>query len=267
MMSNNTVKKVISTIFFLILIFIIFLAVVIFSTTAFALIDTPDILSDAKLENISTGEALDYNKLSSLSAKYESSGNAGTIANNAGDIGGKSYGAFQFASNIGSLDSFLIWLYNIDRSLYKRLISARNSDGGYGSNFDNEWFKIAQENHDYFYKLQYNYIKQAYFDVVVDFYKSRGTDFTKRSKTLQCVIWSLSVQHGTSGAVYIINKQNLGFSNDLKDDANFIRGIYAERRKVDIYFSSSTQSIKNAVFNRFINEERDALVMLKKELK
>ena len=104
-------------------------------------------------------------------------------------------------------------------------------------------------------------------NVVVDFYKSRGTDFTKRSKTLQCVIWSLSVQHGTSGAVYIINKQNLGFSNDLKDDANFIRGIYAERRKVDIYFSSSTQSIKNAVFNRFINEERDALVMLKKELK
>ncbi|MEN8904452.1 MAG: hypothetical protein ABF289_00675 [Clostridiales bacterium] len=260
------IKKITSIVFFLIIIFIIFLAVVIFSTTTFAFVDTGTAFTLPELENVSTGEALDFNNLSSLSAKYESNGKAGTIANNSGDPGGKSYGAFQFASNVGSLDSFLIWLYNIEINLYNKLMSARNKDGGYGSHFDSTWIQIANEDQDYFYKLQYNYTKQVYFDVVINFYKARGIDFTKRSKSLQCVIWSTSVQFGKMGAVNIISKQNLDFNDDLKEDANLIKSIYAEKRKVNIYFSSSSKNIRNAVYNRFINEEKDALAMLKEEL-
>jgi hypothetical protein len=89
-MNKNTLKKITSFLFFSIVIFMMFLAVVIFSTTAFAFNDPGEIfsLSKPELENVSLGEALDFNNLSSLSAKYESNGNAGTIANNKGDPGG-----------------------------------------------------------------------------------------------------------------------------------------------------------------------------------
>ena len=39
----------------------------------------------------------EYELLGELSSRYEG-GDAGAISNNSGDIGGKSYGAYQFAS-------------------------------------------------------------------------------------------------------------------------------------------------------------------------
>ena len=39
--------------------------------------------------------------ITSLSAKYESNGDPACIADNAGDLGGTSYGKYQFASNVG----------------------------------------------------------------------------------------------------------------------------------------------------------------------
>jgi hypothetical protein len=256
---NFIVTSIILTI-----IFIAFIAVVIFSSTALIVFGNSD--NDTKFSDVSGGEALDLYNLASLSAKYESSGNPGIIGNNKGDWGGKSYGTFQFASNVGTLANFLSWLKDIDSNLYKRLTSARDLDGGFGSNFDNEWRKIANEDSEYFYTLQYNFTKKSYFDVVIDYFKDKGIDYTKRSYTLQSVIWSSSVQHGSYGAIGLIKTIDIDLDDDLEDDARFIKAIYAEKRKVNIYFASSSQSIKNSVYNRFINEEKDALVMLKVEL-
>lgn len=198
--------------------------------------------------------------LGSLSAKYESSGNPGTIADTPGDPGGKSYGVYQFASNMGSLNSFLVWLSDQDKNLYEKLMDARNIDGGYGKNFDEVWKKIASENSQYFYDLQHTYIKGPYFDSVVSYFKGKGFDIESRSKALQNVVWSTAVQHGVGGAESIIGGQDL-----TKSDREIIIGIYNERMKVNVHFISSSAAVKQSVYNRFKTELQDALAMLEAE--
>jgi hypothetical protein len=195
--------------------------------------------------------------MGSLSAKYESTGSPGTISNTKGDPGGKSYGVFQFASNMGSLNGFLMWLSSADANIYSRLMEARSQDGGNGSHFDAMWVQISNENSQHFYDLQYTYIKSVYFDPVVAYFKPKGLDIEARSKTLQNVVWSTSVQHGVGGAETIIGLQNLSAS-----DREIIIGIYNERMKVDVYFNSSSPSVRQAVYNRFERELQDALAML-----
>ena len=52
--------------------------------------------------------------LGDLSAKYESSGDPGSVSSGYQDPGGKSYGAYQLSSNAKSLQSFLNWMCNSD---------------------------------------------------------------------------------------------------------------------------------------------------------
>jgi hypothetical protein len=136
-----------------------------------------------------------------LSEKYESSGEPGIIANNDGDIGGKSYGAWQIATNVGSMKAFLDWLKRKDEGLYSKLEGAKKRDNGYGKNFDAEWKKIAKENRKYFYQVQWEFIKKTHYDPVVEYFK-KEIDFTKRTWTLRNVVWSTAVQHGV-GDVFL----------------------------------------------------------------
>ena len=62
-------------------------------------------------------------------AKYESNLNPGAISNTSGDYGGKSYGAWQFSSRTGSLDSFISSLEKKDKQIYSRLTEAKAKDG------------------------------------------------------------------------------------------------------------------------------------------
>ncbi|MEN8906030.1 MAG: M23 family metallopeptidase [Clostridiales bacterium] len=199
-------------------------------------------------------------ELGLLSSKYESNGDPGAISDTPGDIGGKSYGAYQFASNMGSLTSFLGWLKDNDNELYNRLMSARKKDGGYGGYFDKEWQEIADMDSTKFLELQHEYTKYVYYDPVVEYFKTKGFDITIRSRALQNVVWSTAVQHGAGGAKQIIGLQNLNGS-----DEEIITGIYTERMKVDIYFKSSSQAVKDSVKKRFENELKDALIMLEED--
>jgi len=217
-------------------------------------------LSNKQEEPVNKADINISGDLGSLSAKYESSGNPGTIANTQGDPGGKSYGVYQFAANMGSLNSFLMWLSSVDVNMYNRLMAAKNKDGGYGKTFDAVWTQIANEDPQHFYELQHTYIKGSYFDPVVSHFKGKGFDIESRSKALQNVVWSTSVQHGTGGAISIIGKQDL-----TKLDREIIIGTYNERTKVNIHFSSSSPAVRQAVYNRFKAELQDALAMLESE--
>jgi hypothetical protein len=48
----------------------------------------------------------------------------------------------------------------------------------------------------------------------------------------------------------------------LATEPDIITGVYNERQKVDVYFSGSSQAVKNGVYNRFTHEREDALKML-----
>lgn len=220
-------------------------------------------VSIQQVRQIGTGDGLQskypVNKLGELSAKYESNGKPGTISTGAGDIGGKSYGAWQLASNMGSVDKFINFLKTKNALYYKELSSAKIADGNkFGTNFDITWRCIADSDETGFLELQRIYIKANYYDVSAEMLMKRyNFDINQHSWALQNVLWSTSVQHGASGAVNIFKTVGLD-----RSERDLIIAIYDERSKVDKYFYSSSDAVKEAVKNRFRNEKNDALNML-----
>mgnify|MGYP001590329578 CR=1 FL=1 len=197
--------------------------------------------------------------LGSTSAKYESNVNPGTISNNPGDYGGKSYGAWQFSSKTGSLDSFIKSLSIKDKEFYTKLSEAKSKDGNnFGENFDRAWSSIALNNKEKFLKLQQECIKQNYYDTAAQNLKSKyGFDISTKSNALKESLLSTAVQHGVGGTLSVFSKINLNNS-----DGNIINDLYNERQKVNVYFRDSSQEIKKSVFNRFTKEKQDMIAML-----
>ena len=211
-----------------------------------------------------TSERTD-NKLSGLgltAAKYESNINPGTISNTPGDYGGKSYGAWQFSSKTGSLDSFINSLHKKDKEFYLKLSEAKTKDGNrFGENFDAAWTSIAISNKDKFLKLQQDCVKEDYYGTVASALKSKyGFDISKKGKALKESLFSTVVQHGVGGTLSVFSKLNLNNS-----DGNIINDLYNERQKVNIYFRDSSREIQQSVYNRFTREKQDMINMLNGE--
>lgn len=197
--------------------------------------------------------------LGSISAKYESNASPGTISNTPGDYGGKSYGTWQFSSKTGSLDSFVASLQKKDSGIYLKLSQAKAKDGGiYGKNFDTAWISTALSQKDKFLKLQQDCIKGDYYDTAAQALKSKyGFDISGKSDALKESLLSTVVQHGVGGTLSVFSKLNLNNS-----DGNIINDLYKERQKVDLYFRSSSEQVKQSVYNRFTNEKQDMLNLL-----
>lgn len=213
----------------------------------------------ASLKGYNNGTQDILSGLGLKASKYESNLNPGAISNTSGDYGGKSYGAWQFSSKTGSLNSFVNWLQGNNGEFYSKLSEAKSKDGNkFGKNFDATWINIALTNKDKFMKLQQDYVKQAYYDKAAQTLKSKfGFDINKRSDALKESLWSTVVQHGVGGTSSIFSKLNLN-----KDDASIINDLYNERQKVNIYFRSSSEQVKRSVYNRFTEEKQDMLNML-----
>jgi len=209
--------------------------------------------------NDSQGADNKFSGLGFTSAKYESNMNPGTISNTPGDYGGKSYGAWQFSSKTGSLNSFVNSLSNKDSNIYSKLSEAKAKDGNkFGINFDAAWTSIALSDKDKFLKLQQDCIKENYYDTAAQALKSKyGFDISKKGEALKESLLSTVVQHGVGGTLSVFSKLNLKSS-----DGNIINDLYNERQKVNVYFRSSSQEIKQSVFNRFTKEKQDMLNML-----
>ena len=71
-----------------------------------------------------------------------------------------------------------------------------------GSNaFKSKWKELSSKD-DKFGDLQHAFIKKTHYDPMVKkISNDTGMDIGKRSKALQDVIWSTSVQHGSSSSV------------------------------------------------------------------
>ena len=184
--------------------------------------------------------------LGSLSAKYESNGNPGTVARTKGDLGGASYGAYQLTTNSGHAQKFA--------SSYGGSLKGLKAGT---TAFDNAWKAEAKKNPEKFKQAQHDYVAQTHYQPAANAFKSvTGIDAGKMPLGVQNMIWSIGVQHGTGGARNIF--KNAGVKSG--DSAStIIKKVYNERMKVNIYFKSSPQNIKNGVLNRFKNELQEAL--------
>jgi len=192
-----------------------------------------------------------------LSSKYESGGNAGSIARTPGDIGGASYGKYQLTTASGSAKAFVESLKNIDKTAYQQLAGKAPGSAA----FDSAWKAVANGNSN-FGSYQHNFIQQKYFDPAVSSVKKViGLDVTRRSQAVQDAIWSTAVQHGSGSVAKIL--KNAGIS-PMTSDAEIIKRIYAERAAGNgtKYFSKSSTAVRNSVVKRFGSEMKDALNML-----
>lgn len=202
--------------------------------------------------------------IGALAAKYESSGNAGTVANSSGDIGGQSFGKYQLARNTGSYKSFINKLSDYGHEDWeKQLKSAYNSTSQSAA----VWKKIYKENPKEFEKVQDQYFADQYFRPAAGKIKSAiGLDVGKRSTAVQAVLLSTAVQHGTAGAVNVW-KNALGSKANDMSDSEIINAVYKERAANNgmKYFPSSSAAIRKGVVNRFSREKKDALAMLAKD--
>jgi hypothetical protein len=165
----------------------------------------------------------------------ESGNDPGTISTGDGDEGGKSYGAFQFASKKGVPGEFMTWLTTNNPDTYVKLQAARETDGGdYGPNFDATWRQFAKDNPDGFLKLQYDFTKQKYYDAAAAAIKEQtGFDFNDKSYALKNTLWSRAVHHGPKGAANIVKNALKYVDLNNENEEEIIKSIYKESGSTD----------------------------------
>lgn len=202
-------------------------------------------------------------KLGGLSRKYECGNRGpGTIAHNAGDLGGASYGSYQIATNTGTMRQFLNGLRTSNPDYYAQLSGSAPGTAG----FDQAWRALAQSDPQGFEAAQHQFIQTTHYDAARGRLGSRvpGLDVSQRSGAVQDVLWSTAVQHGPGGAANVFSRALAGTDASQLSDEEIIRRVYDERGAGGgtRYFSGSSAGVRQSVVNRFAHEREDALQML-----
>lgn len=201
-----------------------------------------------------------------LAAQFES-GSDGIAAIGYDRHGGTSYGKYQIASRVGSMDNFLTFLDTAAPDLSKKLREAGPANTGSRQGaMPDMWRKIAAEQPDRFEALQEKFIHESHYAPALEAV-TKNTPLKEGhiSSAMQEVIWSTAVQHGPAGAARIFGRAaemlglNGGQSGGKNFDRKLIDNVYALRAE---QFGSSTTQVQNAVRNRLQKEKLLALGML-----
>lgn len=211
--------------------------------------------------------------LGSLAAKFES-GNEGVAAIGYDRKGGTSYGKYQIASRVGTMNGFLSYLDEAAPDLGKRLRNAGPANtGSRHGRMPTEWRKIAAENPQRFEQLQSDFIRSSHFEPAKEaITEATGVSLDSLPTAIQEVLFSTAVQHGPSAATRIVSqavkrvgaKKLQGMletktASAKKAGAQLITQIYNLRAK---QFASSTPQVRTAVRNRLRMEMNEAIQML-----
>ena len=211
--------------------------------------------------------------LGNLAAKFES-GAEGIAAIGYDRKGGTSYGKYQIASRVGTMDSFISYLQKNAPDIAQRLLAAGPANtGGRNGKMPAEWRKIAEEDPQRFEKLQSDFIMTSHFKPAMrSIADATGISFEQMPVALQEVLFSTAVQHGPAGATRIFSQavdrvgaQKLQGGGGKKSttakkaEEQLITHIYNLRAS---QFVSSTSGVQSAVRNRLKQEMREAIQML-----
>ena len=215
-----------------------------------------EFLANGKQELMMPGFTAMAQVLGSWVSQFES-GSKGAATIGWDSTGGWSYGTFQLAEKQGSVQAFANWLGSNGGGDYYDALSPIDPSS---ESFRDRWVTLALKDPNGFTAIQYKYIQAQYYDVSRRSLMNMSFSFdpSTRARSVQEMIWSMSVQHGPAGprkffeTVYI----NKGIDPNNKTDADIISDIFAERMKVNIYFSSSTTAVQEAVYNRFVAERK-----------
>lgn len=207
-------------------------------------------------------------ELGQTSERYESGGKGpGTINNyqNSGDLGGASYGTYQFASYLpekmpdgksrpSAKNSPVIQFLN--NSKFKK-----DFDGLTPATpgFDAKWKEVALRNPKEFKDDQHDYIKKKYYDVALANLKRTGLDLSTYGPAVQDLIWSGAVQFGPANISAF--KETISGKSQLTDRDIVTIVSDWKIKNVSILFRSSSASIQSGVKARY-ESEKQALLRL-----
>ncbi len=187
-----------------------------------------------------TAQELEDELLGTVSAQYESNGDPGLISGGDGDLGGASYGAYQFASTYNIPYTFAEWCVStgLNKTVGNTLLAAYEKDGNQlGTNFNTAWKKIATDDKDGFLKLQRLYVKAKYYDPAVTALKTHfNLDVSLYGIAFKNAVWSRTLQHGLGSydretgflaIVKRVDKNTAGGLNALSEEG-LINAVYEE---------------------------------------
>ena len=228
-----------------------------------------------------------------LSAKYEASGNPGTISDGAGDLGGASYGAFQFNSADDIVTAFLDWVIDNEEEPLRNYAVVLKDLGVYTASFDAKWRELASVDPEGFSKLQSDYAAQMYFVPAAEaLMEEYGLVATERSKTLQAVILSRAIHYG-AGWVPELFYRGFLYAKEINDPA-IMESIETVEQMPDYYliggiydylyndasqayqlasgrwhspddWANGSRDVIGGLKNRFASEKLDAYALLEEE--
>ena len=182
--------------------------------------------------------------LGTVSAQYESNGDPGVISGGEGDLGGASYGAYQFASQYNIPHTFAKWCVSSQKGaeIGNALLYAYELDKNtLGENFNKTWKQIANDRKDEFLKLQRLYVKTKYYDPAVSALQANcNLDVSLYGIAFKNAVWSRTLQHGLgsytnqSGFLGIMRQLELATPGGLASlsEEGLITAIYEESGKV-----------------------------------
>lgn len=220
-------------------------------------------------------------ELGDLSAQYESNGDPSTVSTGENDAGGVSYGTYQLASNVGSVDAFLGWgeraggyYTNYARALINA--GSVNSEG-----FISKWKELGTVDPQGFQKMQHDYMVHSYYDPAKEALAEMYLNLDKHSDALKQVVWSRVVQYGigdhedNTGLVGIfddalemladrlhIYAPNYSYIDHIRFDYDLIACVY----DVCMTREWNNSALRDNLNIRFESEKAQALGMLMSEL-
>lgn len=245
--------------------------------------DQAEAFADERPATTTTAEQ-DFETVVSLARKYESSGDPASISSGEGDLGGVSYGMYQFASNLGIVDAFVDWLCGYPKPELAEYGQALRSAGKVNSKaFKAKWRELGTVDPGHFGQLQDEYVAKQYLYTVTDNLEDDDYYLARHSTAMQAVAFSRSIQNGPSGATELfelactkLGHPNLSYVDDRYFDRAMITAIYdvliaecdaAEEDDDGVYrspegFCNGSEDVIAGLRNRFVREQVDALNLL-----
>jgi hypothetical protein len=199
--------------------------------------------------------------LGAVAEKYESGGRgSGTVGWD--KVGGTSYGKKQISSKAGAMTDFLKFLDKTGKGdVAKKLRDAgiEKDTGSTSGKAVDAWKEVVASGA--LGNSENEWLGQGYQTALKGLKDQSLQSRISGSRALQEMLFSTAVQHGPYGAQKIMNSV---FKPGMTDE-QLVKAVYAERgadggKK---HFGGSTANVQAGVVNRFGNEEKDIMALLK----
>lgn len=205
--------------------------------------------------------------LGSVSMKYETGHSpaesglaAATVSSGKGDLGGISYGAYQFNS-APAAGAVVLKFLAAEGARWAALFAGL--DPTQAGAFGTAWKQVARQDPSGFFQAQHEFIARTHYDPVArHILRETGLDLARQPGAIQDAVWSASVQHGNARRFLVsaIKQTDRSVGRDAPGyHEALVNAIYDARIA---YVSDLKIPNKPALMQRYKRERADALWML-----